>query len=137
MHACLAALIVKYTVVNVIEAIFGILSKISVCVCVCSYLLLFFTMVYTAGLGTQQKTGLGGGLFGQSPALGGGGIGGATGGGLFGQTAQTGTTGGGGLFAKTQTPASGIGGGLFKTGLTTSHVNIPMDMCTYVILRVL
>ena len=77
----------------------------------------FFTLPYTAGLGAQQKTGLGGGLFGQSPALGGGGLGGTTGGGLFGQTAQTGTTGGGGgLFAKSQTPASGIGGGLFKTG---------------------
>lgn len=65
-------------------------------------------------LGGQAKTGtLGGGLFGQSPALGGG-LGG-TGGGLFGQTGQTVTTGG--LFGKAPTPAaSGIGGGLFKPG---------------------
>ena len=80
--------------------------------------------IYTAGLGAQQKTGLGGGLFGQSPALGGGGLGGTAGGGLFGQTAQTGTTGGGGLFAKTQTPASGIGGGLFKTGPMTNTARL-------------
>ena len=72
-------------------------------------------LVHAAALGGQPKTGtLGGGLFGQSPALGGGLAG--TGAGLFGQTAQTGATGVG-LFAKTQTPAaSGIGGGLFKTG---------------------
>ena len=69
----------------------------------------------TAALGGQQKPGgLGGGLFGQSPALGGGLVG--TGGGIFGQTAQAGATGGGGLFSKSQTPASSIGGGLFKTG---------------------
>lgn len=88
--------------------------------CLCNHT----CVICTAGLGAQQKTGLGGGLFGQSPALGGGGLGGATGGGLFGQTAQTGATGGGGLFAKTQTPASGIGGGLFKTGVNNFVLHV-------------
>ena len=64
----------------------------------------------SGGLGTQQKPagfgGTSGGLFGQSPSLGGG---------LFGQSTQSTTPGGVGLFSKPTASIGGTSSGLFGT----------------------
>lgn len=88
------------------------------CVCVFSWRWPWsnFSSLFSAGLGTQQKPG---GLFGQSPMLGGTSTGNSLlGGGLFNQ-ANAGATGGG-LFSKPSTSGTGLIGGGLQLGQQTT-----------------